>query len=189
MENERPITRIIAVPPYVGMIDGKFLGRPSEKVTKLTEEIVRDANGMAHALIHSYKTGFSNNRRGFALAHAQVNMRPWAFFVAFADVNALNEGTFERMGAKTFVNPEIVEFGGRKRQKDELCLSFPFHPKARVDRWEKVRVRWQEFEKKKDGNFKLSEVKEEWIEGLFAQVWQHEMEHLLGGTIYGAPMW
>jgi len=179
MENERPKTVTSALPPYVGMIDGQYL-QPAEKITELTDEIKADAFVMKKALKECYLKGFANGRRGLALAHPQVNMRPWAFFVAF-DVEELEGmGEHDKVSIKAFYNPAILEFGGRKRGKDEMCLSFPFHPKSRVDRWGKVRVSWQ------DDNF---EHQEAWIEGKFAQVWQHEMEHLLGGTIYGAPMW
>lgn len=187
METSRPKTVTSALPPYIGIIDGKYLVA-AEKITEITEDILSDARAMAKALKNGYSKGFQNGRRGLALAHPQVNTRPWAFFVSF-NANELDD--LKENGSTTikpYLNPEIIEFGGRRRGKDEMCLSFPFHPKARVDRWEKVKVRWQEIEKDGDA-FKLSQPKEAWIEGKFAQIWQHEMEHLLGGTIYGAPMW
>lgn len=179
--SERPKTRIAPVPPYVGLVDYRFLSqRPAERVEEVTPEMMQEAKAMAMALKHFYTKGFTNGRRGFAIAHPQVNTRPYAFFVAF-DVEALERlEAHEIVEIKPYFNPEIVEFGGRKRGKDEMCLSFPFHSKSRVERYEKVKARWQ------DENM---EWHEQWFEGKFAQVWQHEMEHLLGGTIYGAPKW
>ena len=178
-ETGRPITRVVNKPPFVGLIDGRFLGAMSEKVTELNENILRDVWGMAEALKWGYQHGFENNRRGLALAHAQVNTRPWAFFVA---LDIPSEGV--RGGA--YFNPEIVGHAGRgHRYKDELCLSFPHRKKARVVRKERVLVEYQEIIEK-DGKQVLSEPKEEWFEGNMAQIFQHEVEHMFGGHIYAA---
>ncbi len=177
-DNGRPKTRVINKPPYVGLIDGRFLdGLVSEKVTEIDENIIKDVWGMTEALKWGYSNGFQNGRRGLALAHCQVNMRPYAFFVVL-DIDGARGGAY--------FNPEIIGHEGRgHRSKDELCLSFPFASKARVERKERIHGRWQEIEEK-DGKLVLSEPKEAWFDGKMAQIWQHEMEHLMGLTIYGS---
>lgn len=195
----RPTTVIVKYPPYVGFVDGKYLeGVKSEKVTEITDGIKRDVKAMHKALEHGQ---FQNGRTGVAIAHAQVNTRPWAFFCVAARND--EKGQWD---AFTVFNPEILETAGRgHRQKAELCLSFPSREKARVVRAEKVKVRYQTLVfttgqkdgdpvrtlqdgKLVDGVPELSEPVEEWLEGLPAQIFQHETEHIMGGHIYASPV-
>lgn len=178
-ENGRPLTVIIQIPPFVGLIDHKFLKRErAEEVVELTDGILRDANAMKKGLRYSQQkntNAWGTGLRGMALAHPQVNTRPYAFFV-MTSVEGLKE--------MVIFNPYIIE-GKRKRQKWEKCLSFPYHGKAHPDRFEEVKVQYQTMLSEEGSlELKLSEPIVEWISGTFAQVFQHETQHIEGKSIW-----
>lgn len=97
---------------------------------------------------------------GIGLAAPQVNV---LLRVALADVSE------DRSGLHVFINPEILECGGKK-EGEEGCLSVP-GIYEKVNRCEWVRVRAHRV----DGTpFELR------AEGLLAVCIQHEIDHLNG---------
>ncbi len=70
----------------------------------------------------------------------------------------------------TFINPEIVSFKGEKQIMEEGCLSLPgiF---GYIKRYPEVVISYQDLWGKK---------KKKTVEGLLAQIVQHEIDHLNG---------
>ena len=75
----------------------------------------------------------------------------------------------EKDAEQVFINPEIVERQGERRE-EEGCLSLPGMA-PQILRAEKLRVRYQDI----DGT-----VHEREVEGLEAKLFQHEIDHLDG---------
>ena len=69
-----------------------------------------------------------------------------------------------------FLNPEIVEFIGEKKDGGEGCLSVP-EIYGNVERWQHIRLRYR------DEQFV---EREEEVEGFTAVIFQHELDHLDG---------
>jgi peptide deformylase len=72
-----------------------------------------------------------------------------------------------------FINPEIIEQSGELIELDEGCLSLP-EIWSKTPRYSKVVIRGQKV---------TGEVVQQEAEGLLAQVFQHEVDHL-NGLVY-----
>lgn len=75
-----------------------------------------------------------------------------------------------RRKLQVFINPEILESSEQDDVYNEGCLSIP-DVEADVYRPIKVKVRYRNLD---------WEEKEEWIDGMLARVFQHELDHLNG---------
>jgi peptide deformylase len=105
-----------------------------------------------------------HHKNAAALAHAQITTNPYRFFV----VNKL------LFGMSIVVNPKIIECSNLY-EVEEGCLSFPERESILTERFKNIRV----------GYYDMSfQYFEEYLEGLPAQVFQHEMDHLNGINIY-----
>ena len=119
---------------------------------------------------------------GKALCHCQIESDdPLRFFV-LADGSAV-------------INPEIV-MKERPTISQEGCLSWPFRDVKKVRRFYKISVNFKHLripltkkeklmQKFKKGNLILKEYKGKIIEGDLAFIFQHEIDHFNGNTIYG----
>lgn len=124
-----------------------------------------------------FKKNFANKRSGYAVAHCQVvGENPLKFFVLSPEI--FNSEYREILEDDVIINPVILE-KEEKYKTQELCLSFPFENWQNVKRFNKIKVQYQVV---KDGNLSEPIIKE--IDGLLAQIFQHEVEHFEGKTIY-----
>jgi peptide deformylase len=98
-------------------------------------------------------------RAGVAANQIGVNLRAFSYHV---------EGVLGHL-----INPEIFERSGELVQLDEGCLSLP-EIWSKTPRYSKVSIRGQKI---------TGEVVEIQAEGLLAQVFQHEVDHL-DGLVY-----
>lgn len=112
--------------------------------------------------------------RGIGLAANQVgDLR--RFFVLDVD-QSRGEGRKRRSKEPTnrrlqvIINPEILEFSLEDEAYSEGCLSIP---EVEADVWRplRIRVRYRTLD---------WELKEQWVDDLFARVFQHELDHLDG---------
>lgn len=115
-------------------------------------------------------------RKSFiALHHSQVSTDPFNFFVIKRSyVGGKNDEIV------IIANPKVLEKIGQTNTIMEGCISFPFRHDKKVLRYKKVKVRYQV---PRNGDDELI-TKEEEIEGLLAQVFQHECQHAAGNHIY-----
>lgn len=117
------------------------------------------------------------NKRSIALHHSQVDEDPFNFFVVRRDVVGAKKNEVVMV-----VNPEIVRVDGSTKKKGhEGCISFPFRPDRNVHRFNRVLVTYSVPDEKGES---LIKKEEEWVEGLMAKVFQHEIDHSKGINIY-----
>lgn len=114
-------------------------------------------------------------KQAFALHHSQVDPEPFNFFVIKREVVKAKPNEIV-----VIVNPEIIEKDKSTRiWVKEGCCSFPFRPDKRVQRCEKIKVKFQ-IPNEKGG---MIDHEEELI-GFMAFIFQHEIEHAQGRHIY-----
>lgn len=116
---------------------------------------------------------FANGRIGYAIAHCQVvEHTPLRFFVMQNNI------------ADNYELPSVI-YNARIIDKNdpyevlELCLSFPYGERAKITRYRKIQVEYQIEE-----NGKLSKPIKKWFGDFIAQLFQHEIQHFEGDTIY-----
>ena len=135
------------------------LRRPARPVTLFDEELARLAEDMIETM---------HDDEGVGLAAPQVG-EPLRLFVA-SRCRRNEEGELEHLEDHVLVNPQIVERSGTQTVP-EGCLSIPGLYVEELERDLEVRVRYQ------DLTGKEQELE---AEGHFAQVLQHEYDHLEG---------
>lgn len=147
----------------------------SRKVLEF-ETIVRDVRLMSK-MIQTYKDPRGKGPEShYALHHSQFSSDPYNFFV----VNPFVVGA-SPAEIVVVINPKILERDrSTKKTVTEACMSFPFRPGKKVQRFDKIKVSYQV--PAEDG--KTMKVKEEEISGFMAQIFQHEAEHAQGSHIY-----
>lgn len=135
-------------------MDIVYYGSPVlREVSKEVKEITKEVRKTLDEMVETMR---ENNGVGLAANQVGLTQR---FFVAEA------EGVVRKI-----VNPEIIEFSKEEIELEEGCLSIPSIYK-RVTRAEKIKVKY------------LNENNEEIIEeldGLWARIFQHELDHLDG---------
>lgn len=109
------------------------------------------------------------HRQAHAIAHPQVHKNPLRFFVL-------------RMG-ETLINPMILARLGDINACSEGCMSFPHDQNAEVPRHETVQVRYFTPVRTPNGGWALQR-QEKTLSGMPAQIFQHEMDHLEGVSVY-----
>jgi len=108
-----------------------------------------------------------------ALAHMQVEDKdPLRFFV-------LKDGFL-------VVNPVIINNTNQYVDRKEGCMSFPGELQKETQRFNRVTVLFQAVVKDKDSPdwLKLSETREENLNGHLAHIFQHELSHINGVNCY-----
>jgi peptide deformylase len=105
-----------------------------------------------------------------ALHHAQVSDTPYNFFVlSDSGIAALSKNTFPHW---CIMNPRIIALDGFYRPL-EGCMSWPHRKQKKVDRFFKAHVAFDYPGGKK----------EMVLDGLAAEIFQHEYDHGQGKTI------
>jgi peptide deformylase len=148
----------------------KYVEKPSNvPAREVTEaDIPRVIDDAVHMRKLCWKP-IGRHRQAHAIAHPQVCEKPLQFFVT-------------RMG-ETIINPRIKERHGELVKSSEGCMSFPRSENARIPRHECVIVRYFTPFKDASGKWTLR-LNEKGFVGLNALVFQHEIDHLRGVTIY-----
>lgn len=141
------------------------------------ETVKADAKAMTKVLL-TYRAPGKNGKgpnQHFALHHSQYSDSPYNFFV----MNPLLFGENENQ-ILVVANPKIIEEIGDRKVVREACMSFPFRPDCKVRRYSKIKVTYQA--PAEDG--KTFEDREDVVEDMIAQIFQHEIEHARGTHIY-----
>lgn len=134
------------------------------------------ASEMQAALEHDDFQRGPWNKGSIALHHSQVEAEnPFNFFVIKRQIVHAKSNE-----VVCVVNPKILEKDkNSKTTSREGCISFPFRQDIKVPRYSRVKVEYQ----LPDKNGTLI-TRTEWIEGFMAYIFQHEVQHSLGGHIY-----
>ena len=149
------------------------------KIPEFTPEIAKLARELKDFLDHGQVTPPGINKYGHALHHCQVALKPLNFFV----MRRQNDDDDNTVLA--FFNPKIIESDKSSlKEMMEGCLSFPFRSDKKVLRYNRIKVRY-DVPVRYTGqlNYHFRGI-EEWVEGLMAQVFQHECQHAAGQNIY-----
>lgn len=146
---------------------------PAEQV-KNWKEIKKEALELRKFIKKPEVEGYY--KAAYAISHAQVSNKPKNFFV-LSEVTA-DRKLIKMFGSWCIINLKIVQFGDPVYWK-EACMSFPFRIERRVDRMNKITVKYRV------PFFFWSRPVVRKFEGLPAFICQHETEHGAGKNIYG----
>jgi peptide deformylase len=150
--------------------DSEAIKQKSEDVKEIDQRISMHIIEMKNMLV---KNHFSNDRIGYAIAHCQVvEHTPLRFFV-------MQSNLAEQYDLPTVIYNARILDQSEPYEVLELCLSFPYHGRAKINRYRKIEVEYQIEE-----NGKLSKPIKKKFEDFIAQLFQHEIQHFEGDTIY-----
>ena len=142
------------------------LGHPI--LRKVAVPVEKDYPELKQLVADMYETMYAAD--GVGLAAPQINRSIRLVVVGFRPYDEKTETYGEPTEEHTLINPEIVSFGETKDYFNEGCLSVPdIHED--VLRPTTIRLRWYDEE---------WNLHDEEIDGLFARVAQHEVDHLDG---------
>lgn len=148
--------------------------KPHKKIARVvTEDDVKTVMKDATNMVKLSRMGRGYYQNAAAIAHPQINDKdPLRFFV-------LKDGFL-------IVNPEIIEHTRHTIDSQEGCMSFPSELMITVQRFNKIKVRFQAFitDPNDENKVILSEFREEDLSGKLAKIFQHEIHHLNGVNIY-----
>jgi len=146
----------------------KYYVEPHKKISREVNDgdlkrVMKDAHIM-YNLCFTQRGMFPG---GFAVAHPQINNEdPLRFFVTCDKEIIINP--FIKNHTKTTVNSV------------EGCLSYPDRERITVQRYNKVTVSYQVL----SGDGTISERIEKNLNGQMAKIFQHEIDHFNGKTIF-----
>lgn len=121
-----------------------------------------------------------------AIAQPQAAHQPKAFFVLNPELKELIKA-FE--GA-VIINPHIISKNKLTRYMSlEGCLSYPNHPQRKVKRFQEIEVEYEVMDLEEDWltgelGFPAVAKRRKALKGLPAIVFQHELQHLNGKSIW-----
>ncbi|MAZ67487.1 peptide deformylase [bacterium] len=124
-------------------------------------------------VILDMKEALSKEKFGVAIAAPQVG-ELLRIFVVRGKVFASRSGDEydeDIHKDQTFINPEVVKVSKKIKTGDEGCLSIPGKYGTRVDRYDKITIRYFD---------EFGERHERGASGFLARVFQHEIDHLNG---------
>ncbi len=135
---------------------------------KVAQPIDKDYPNLKELVANMYETMYAAD--GVGLAAPQVDLSIRVVVIGFRPYDEKTDTYGEATEEHTLINPEILSIGEKKDWFNEGCLSVPdIHED--VLRPTSLRLRWYD----EDWN-----LHEEEIDGLFARVTQHEVDHLDG---------
>lgn len=145
------------------------------------EQIFGDAQEMQDRLNNNL---FGQSKKCFALHHAQVSSKPFNFFVINSNMEGLSKGYLKNQ-LIVICNPKILEKDKESRiYMKEGCMSYPHKQDKTLLRCNRIYVSYDTLVPNEKRNSLTLEHKEEWLEDVNAQIFQHEVEHGHGISIY-----
>lgn len=137
--------------------DIRLFGDPILKT--VSQPVPEITDSIRSLVVDLEETSSITGRAGVAANQIGVNLRVFGYHV---------EGVVGHL-----INPEILEQSGEKLELDEGCLSLP-EIWSKTPRYSKVLIRGQKIS---------GEIVQFEAEGILAQVFQHEVDHL-NGLVY-----
>ena len=145
-----------------------IIGYGHPTLRKIAQPIDKDYPELKQLIADMYETMYAAD--GVGLAAPQVDLPIRVVVIGFRPYDEKTDTYGPVTEQHTLINPEILSFGEQKDYFNEGCLSVPdIHED--VLRPTTIRLRWY------DEDWTLHE---EEIDGLFARVAQHEVDHLDG---------
>ncbi len=145
-----------------------IIGYGHPTLRKIAQPINKDYPNLKELVANMYETMYAAD--GVGLAAPQVDLPIRLVVIGFRPYDEKTETYGDPTEEHTLINPEILSFGDKKDWFNEGCLSVPdIHED--VLRPTTLRLRWYDEDWLQH---------EEDIDGLFARVTQHEVDHLDG---------
>ncbi|MGX8713509.1 MAG: peptide deformylase [bacterium] len=145
-----------------------IIGYGHPTLRKIAQPINKDYPNLKELVANMYETMYAAD--GVGLAAPQVDLPIRVVVIGFRPYDEKTETYGAPTEEHTLINPEILSFGDKKDWFNEGCLSVPdIHED--VLRPTTLRLRWYDEDWLQH---------EEDIDGLFARVTQHEVDHLDG---------
>ena len=141
-------------------------GHPT--LRNIAQPIDKDYSELKELVANMYETMYAAD--GVGLAAPQIDLPIRVVVIGFRPYDEKTDSYGEEEERHVLINPEIIEEGSEKDYFNEGCLSLPdihedvLRPKAIVLHWF-------------DENFTEHQER---IDGMFARVAQHEIDHLNG---------
>ncbi len=140
-------------------------------VTSLLD--LKDAEDIKKLIDGGFSRG--NYSTAFALSHCEVCENPLNYFVVSQKL--VDEKIFK---SRVVVNPIILEYDEKLTVSLlEACMSVPFRRPKRMERYLKIKVKYQIIE----GEKLSADIVEE-VDGVKAHIFQHQCDHNNGLNIY-----
>lgn len=145
-----------------------IIGYGHPTLRKIAQPVDKNYPDLPQLIADMYETMYAAD--GVGLAAPQIDLSIRLVVVGFRPYDEKTNTYGDPTEEHTLINPEILSFGEKKDYFNEGCLSVPdIHED--VLRPTTIRLRWY------DEQWQLHE---EDIDGLFARVAQHEVDHLNG---------
>lgn len=161
----------IIIPPHL---------RPAKKVEDYKEMFNEAKQILKGVQSRKFSIPGSKYNDCFAMAQPQVSDNPLRYFVL--NPYTANKAILE-LGGLVIINPRIVSKDKQSKTiSKEACMSYPFRDQKKVKRFNNITVTYDVIS---DTNKpKIVKVNEKNISGLTAFIFQHELEHLNGKSIW-----
>lgn len=113
----------------------------------------------------------------FAVAQPQVSDKPLRYFV----LNSKWKELIKAYEGEFIVNPQLLSKDRESRiMFKEGCLSYPYRPPKKVKRFRKIEATYDII----DNKGRITNIPSKVLEEIPAIVFQHELEHLNGKSIW-----
>lgn len=157
--------------------------KPGQKVENFSE-IISEATEILKGIQNKiFSTPGSKYTDCFAMAQPQISNRPLRYFV----INPiLGSSVAKDLGGLVIINPRLLSKDKLTRlMHPEGCMSYPFRPEKKVKRFNKISVTYEVIKDLRDPKLiTLDVVEKRELTGMTAMVFQHELEHLNGKSIW-----
>ena len=162
------------IPPHLKAAHGV------ENISSIIPEAIEICKGIQDKIFSPPGSQYTDC---FAMAQPQVSDNPLRYFV----INpVLGASVAKDLGGLVIINPHIISKDRTSRlMHPEGCMSYPFRAVKKVKRFNRIIVSYESI--KDISNSKLitsDRIEEKEISGMTAMVFQHELEHLNGQSIY-----
>ena len=153
----------------------KMLHTPDPRLREKAQEVTKTDIESEHirAIIDALKATLAHEKYGVAIAAPQIG-EPLRIFVVSGEVLARRAGTQydpHKDTDRVYINPVIASTSKKRVVGDEGCLSVPGKYGTKVERPDKVRLRYLD---------ERGVECERGASGFLARIFQHEVDHLNG---------
>jgi|GEM_PF-1835109 len=152
--------------------------KTSAKTVEDPKEIIREALEIQSMIIDGTVIyPGSKHNDCFAVAQPQVSTYPLRYFV----INPRFKDLEKIFGGVIVVNPKVLTKNKlSKISSKEGCLSWPFRFLKSIKRYEEIEVSYVII----DNKGRIENIAQKSLKGLPAIIFQHELDHLNGRTIW-----
>lgn len=162
----------IFVPPHMKV------AQPVVNENDIFKEAKEISNGMVEDTFLYPNTLW---KEAIAIAQPQVSGRPLRYFV----INPKFKDLIAEFGGQVIVNPHL-DYKDKlsKFMFKDACMSYPLRPAIKVKRYSRITASYDIIVSLKADKPEIKKFKEKQLTELAALVFQHELEHLNGKSLF-----